>query len=124
MKVLLLLFALVGFSAHAMEASYTSCSNGDIDKVGDSHYQIDIYEDGIAFRPYESGYTLDVTDIEYDSGTFSIVNKTTEYTSEGTSASVTVNAMLILDSRRGVLNAAISIDGSTFETYTLTCVQR
>lgn len=104
--------------------SYTSCSNGKIEKVGDAHFQVDILEDGIEFFPYEGSFTVDATDIKYKGNTFSIVNKVVKFTSEGEESSSIINATLKLNAKRTKLNLVISYDRGPKRTHLMTCVNK
>ncbi len=109
-------------NANAVD-SYLSCSNGSIDIVGDGYYQIDILEDGIQFLPYEGAFSLDLTQVGYNDGTFSIINQSTTLTSEGDEYPLLVNAMLLLNKQRNKLSVSISDDRGPFRTYEMTCVE-
>lgn len=124
MRLFALIFVFFGFVSQAMAESYTSCSNGKFEDVGDAYYEINLYEDGIEFLPYESSFTLDAADIGYENGTFSIINKTTELTAEGQKSTILVNAILILNAASTKLDVAISTDRGPFQSYAMTCVQK
>ncbi len=119
-----LVFGLTAVGTQALASSYTACSNGSIEKVGDSHYAINIYEDGVEFLPYEGSFVLDLTDVNHDGGTFSVVNKKVEYTAEGESTSAIIDAILTLNPAGTKLNAAVSMNKGEFETYQMTCVRK
>lgn len=106
------------------QASYLSCSNGDIEDVGDAYFQIDVLEDGLEFFPYESSFTIDAAEIAFESDTFAIVNKTVTVSSEGQEFPSLINALLILDEKNNRLNAAISFDKGPFRAYEMTCVKK
>jgi hypothetical protein len=124
MKAVVMVLALVGFGLQASAESYTSCTNGKVDEVGDLFYQIDLYEDGISFFPYEGEITLDAEKIGYADGTFSIINQNVGLITEGESYPVLLNAILTLNEDRTELNAAISLDQGTFRSLTLNCEQK
>lgn len=117
-----LVFASV--SANAKTTGYLSCTNGDVDKVGDSYFQVDLLEDGIEFQQYESSFTLDAADVQYNGGSYAIVNKTVTATAEGDELQVTINAMLVASENDTKLSLALSYDYGPFQTYELTCVKK
>lgn len=121
--LLILVSAFFALQSNA-QASYLSCSNGDIENVGDAHFQVDVLEDGLEFSPYEGSFTLDATEVAYESDTFSIVNKTVSVSSEGEEFSSVINALLILDEENKTLNMAISFNKGPFASYEMTCVKK
>ncbi len=122
-RILGILSILSVFAAFEAGASTTvlSCNNGDADTIGDQYFQVDLFEDGIGFMPYEGQFTVDAGDMTFSEGTFSIVNKTVTASSEGEESSTIINALLILDEKNNTLNVAISRDRGAFHTYEMTC---
>lgn len=116
---LLFFVTIVGFQAQA--TPFYRCSDGPIGS--DMYFEIDLMEDGLAFRPYESGFTVDASQASFVGDTYSIVNQTVEMTAEGETFPSLVNALLIFDEPSLTLNLAISYDREAFVSYEMTCVK-
>jgi hypothetical protein len=112
---------LLTLSSHAYAVS-TVCSNGDINEVGDAHYQIEINKEGIQFFPYEGSFEVGTAELNFESGTFTVVNKKVTQFVEGEESSVTVDAILTINGDGTQLNAAISTDKGPFASFTMNCV--
>ncbi len=123
--VVSLLSLLVGLNAQAAVAKgYTSCSNGNIEKVGDNHFEVNILEDGLQFTPYESGFMVDAASVVVKNDTYTIADKSVAFASEGTKSFRTVNAILVFDGAKRKLQVSLSYDKGPFNTYELSCVQK
>ncbi len=122
MKYMLAVCAV--FSAINSAQAEVVCSNGTFEEMGDRHYQIELLEDVVNFRPYEGFFSVNVADITQNSGTFSIVNKPVEIISEGTDYAEELNATLIFNEAEMKLNAAISLEKGPFQTYEMNCSKK
>lgn len=125
MKKALVLLSLLGFAApvFANAEDYIHCQNGDPAKLGDAYYAINIYEDGLDFRPYEGSFAIEGADAKYANGVFTIKNVKTELTVEGDKSSILVNGTVQLSKDDTKLVVKISINKGAYRTYKMSCVK-
>lgn len=124
MKTAILVLSILGFGMQTLAAEGESlrCENGPIAKMGDAHYAINVFEDGLEFQPYESGFSIDAGDIKYANKTFTIKNVKTELSVEGETSQIVVNGTVKLSNDDKKLVAKIRIGNGPTKTLNMSCV--
>jgi hypothetical protein len=123
MKTVIAFFISIAcFNAFAAD-SYTSCTNGTIEQVGDGLFTANFFDDSISFDIYEGTVSFGIDDMTWKGDTISILDLTTTYSVEGTEEIVVVDAIITLskDSKTGIV--AYSLDKGPFRSLELTCEQ-
>lgn len=102
-------------------SSYTSCSNGTIDTVGDALFVVNLYADKIEFLPYEGGFTIDNKDVVVLGKTKSINDVSVVYSVEGTEETIVFNAQIDMSADEKNAAVSYSINNEPRGTYLLSC---
>lgn len=110
-------FSFSAFSA----ASYTSCSNGTIEEVGDALFTAYFFDDSISLNPYEGSLSFGVDDISWKGNTTVVMDVQTVYSVEGTEEDVVVDAIITLSADNKAAKVAYSMNKGSFQTYDLMC---
>jgi len=128
MKKTLLALSILGsilsFGTQAFALESLSCENGDISKVGDSHYAINVFEDGLEFLPYEGSFSIDAGDSKYANNTFTFKNVKTELSIEGEMSQVIVSGTVKISKDESKLVANLSMNRGPYQSYRMTCVKK
>jgi hypothetical protein len=122
----LLALALLSTPAFASGSGsgYLVCSNGSIEQMGDSHFAMEIFEDGLTLLPYEGSISVDAADCSSTDKTIAILDKKLDYSSEGTELKVVVNALAVISSDEKKVELALSLDHAPLQTYVLSCEKK
>jgi len=118
--VILSIIMVIGNAAFAAN-SYTSCSNGTIDTVGDALLVVNLYSDKIVFQPYEGGITIDIKDVVVQDKTQIINDVIAVYSVEGTEQTVVFNALINMTADKKVAAVSYYINNEPGMTYLLNC---
>lgn len=124
MKIFLtsLLIALTfGFSAQAQEG-YLSCNNGNINEVGDSYIEVNLYEDGLEFMFWESSFSVDAGEVTYFSDdTIYVLNQEVTLYAEGDEYNSVVDAIIVLQQNATQMYITYALDKGPFASTNLKC---
>lgn len=122
MNKILSILVLTFFSFNAFSAkTFTRCSNGTIEEVGDSLFTANFFENRVELQIYEGSFSLDVDQVNWKDNTTIVMDAEATYYVEGTVEQITVDLLVLMSADGNSAKVAYGINKESFTDLDLTC---